>query len=214
MQRHARKTQDVGLGPRVSRLLAELRRRDGIESPLELDVDRVRDVEAVIGGEIPDPWLGVLASGVPAFERDLCLKLSDVAAHTKDAHQFPVQRDLVALGRDGARQFVGFVRGRDPDRIALYDADRKSLKSDGLADWIVRRFELDEASLPDSGSMTVRLIRHVLVTDDGKTRVRHAKWGEGLVLAEHGEGPTRKVKADFPGLGLKVVQARFLEFLD
>jgi hypothetical protein len=214
MQRHARKTQDIELGPRLGRVLAELRRVHGIETDLELDVDRVRDVEAVIGGEIPDPWLAVLASSVPALEHDLQFQLSEIAAHTKAAHQFPVQRDLVALGRDGTSLFVGFVRGRDADRIAVYDSDRKSLKPDDLTGWLLRRFELDEASLPDSPALTLRLVRHVLPTDDGKPRVRHAKWGEGLVLAEHGEGPTRKVKADFPGLGLKVVQARFLEFLD
>jgi DNA helicase-2/ATP-dependent DNA helicase PcrA len=45
-------------------------------------------------------------------------------------------------------------------------------------------------------------------------RVRHAKFGEGKVIARQGEGPDAKLTILFPGVGPKTVVARFLELLD
>lgn len=218
MERHPRKTQELDLSERLRAVLVELRRRAAVDAALELDVDRVRDVEAVIGGSIPDPWLGILAAQIPRLRDELQLDLAAVAGHTKRAHQSSVQRDFVALGCDDGHLFYGFLRGRDPDRIAIFDNEDRSVASASLEQWLMQRFDLADADLRDAtGSSvhpSVQLIRHVRPSHEGKTRVRHAKWGEGVVLAEDGEGPTRKVKAEFPGLGLKVVQARFLEFLE
>ena len=43
------------------------------------------------------------------------------------------------------------------------------------------------------------------------TRVVHATFGEGRVLNSDGEGPKQKLTIDFPGVGKKVIVARFVE---
>ncbi|MBI5511251.1 MAG: UvrD-helicase domain-containing protein [Deltaproteobacteria bacterium] len=51
-------------------------------------------------------------------------------------------------------------------------------------------------------------------SDDGLavgSRVHHSTFGEGRVLASDGEGPRRKLTIDFPGVGRKVIVARFVE---
>ena len=57
-------------------------------------------------------------------------------------------------------------------------------------------------------------LTRVLPGGSDGTRVRHKVFGEGRVYVEIGDGPTRKVKVEFPGHGLKLLQARFLEYLD
>jgi hypothetical protein len=43
--------------------------------------------------------------------------------------------------------------------------------------------------------------------------VRHAQFGEGVILRESGSGDGLKLEVEFPEAGRKVLLARFLEYL-
>jgi hypothetical protein len=220
MERHARRSALLDIDPAWGRRLTALRVDANVEVAPELDVDRVRGVEATIGARIPDPILALVATGVPWLESALGLSLARFADHTARARNARAPGDFVgvAASPDG-RTVYGFRPGRSPDQIVAYDADRRTMKQRPLERWLTEVIEAcrdgrcDLEGLEGLESLQARMIRAALPPGEGQ-RVRHRTWGEGRVLAEHGEGPTRKVKAEFPGLGLKVVQARFLEFIE
>jgi hypothetical protein len=216
MERHARRSAELEVDPAWGRRLAAIRVDADVDTPPSLDVDHVRSVEATIGARIPDAILALVATGAPWLERELGLSLARFADHTARARNARAPGDFVGIGAspDG-RTVYGFRPGRADDHIARYDVDRREATTSPMEVWLA-----EVTGLCGRGSMEVerseplraRLVRVALPPGEGR-RVRHRSWGEGRVLAEHGEGPTRKVKAEFPGVGLKVVQARFLEFL-
>lgn len=217
MERHARRSADLDIDPQWALRLASLRAEAGVETSGELDVDHVRSVEATIGAGIPDPLLALVAAGVPWLERRLGLALSRFADHTARAREARAPGDFVgvAVSPEG-RLIHGFRPGRGDDRIDVFDADRRRTKPRSIEAWldeVIATCHEGKGGPPGAEPFRPRLVRAALPPGGGQ-RVRHPKWGEGHVLAEHGEGPTRKVKAEFPGVGLKVVQARFLDFLD
>lgn len=217
MQRHARRNEDLEIPVDWGRRLAALRASAGVDDPAELDVDRVRDVEATIGARIPDPVLALTAAGVPWLADAIGLSLGRFPDHTARAREARAPGDFVgvAASPDG-RRIYGFRPGRGDDRIDVFDADRRETNARSIDLWLEEMIEAHGGGRSDPADATplrARLVRAVLPEGPGE-RVRHRAWGEGKVLAEDGDGPTRKVKVDFPGQGLKVVQARFLEFLD
>jgi hypothetical protein len=215
MQRHPRRSSVLEIDSDWARRLASLRAAAGVDASAELDVDHVRSVEGSIGARIPDPILALAAAGLPWLEQALGFSLARFAEHTSRARNARAPGDFVGIAAEG-RLVHGFRPGRGDRRIDVYDADRREMTQRAIEAW------LDALVASQLGRsvgahavepLEVRLVRTVPTLGAGK-RVRHRSWGEGRVLAEHGEGPTRKVKAEFPGLGLKVVQARFLEFIE
>ena len=217
MERHPRRTVVLDLDPRWALELAVLRAHAGVAAPAELDVDHVRSVEATIGARIPDPILALAAARLPWLQETLGLSLARFADHTARAREARAPGDFVGIAASAAgRSIHGFRPGRGEDRIDVYDVDRRETTHSPIGAWLqdlAQEQHVQCIGADGVDPLCVTLVRTATMTAEG-ARVRHRAWGEGRVLAEQGEGPTRKVKAEFPGLGLKVVQARFLEFLD
>jgi hypothetical protein len=214
VDRHLRRSETLEISEALARQLASL--RGASTQPAELDVDRVRDVEATVGARIPDPVLAALAADIGWLREVLGCELGRLADHTARAREARAPGDLVgiAVSSDG-RRIYGFRPGRGDDRIDVFNADTRSTTTTSLSAWLdeMRHAHGPAPTEASAQPLVARLVRSLAPEGPGR-RVLHKVWGIGRVLAEHGEGPTRKVKADFPKLGLKVVQARFLEFVD
>jgi hypothetical protein len=83
-----------------------------------------------------------------------------------------------------------------------------------LSEWLRKQAASADAAAAAPAEFRARLTVPMPESSMSGRRVRHKKFGDGKALREIGDGPTRKVQADFPGWGLKLIQARFLEFLD
>lgn len=199
-----------GLGER----LGALRRQLGVEDAPDLDVDRVRDVEAGMGTRLPDPVLAILAAQLPFLSEELGVGLGEILRHSAQAREARARGDLVVFGANRAGTvFHGFVIGAADDRIAVFDAGRRALDSFDVVHWLSARASEAGYESDGEGRFEPRLVRAAKPEPEGR-RVRHKKWGVGRLLTEEGEGPNRKVKVAFQNDGIKTLAARFLEFVD
>lgn len=194
----------------VAGLLAGLRAAAGVSTPAELDIDRLREVEAAVGMRFGNDLLAVFACGVPALVEALEIRVGLVLGHTGELRRRRARGDLIAFG--AARGLFHCVEKREVPRerteVVEYDADGGGERRMDLADWLRER-----GAEPGTEPFTPTLAARMPESYQGRT-VRHKVFGEGKLLSESGSGPTRKVKVDFPGVGLKLLQARFLEFPD
>lgn len=163
---------------------------------------------------LPDPVLAMIAAELPFLREGLGVGLGAILGHSARAREARARGDLVVFGANRSNtEFHGFVIGAADDRIAVYEARRRTLVSSDVGDWLSARAQDAGLSAGDRGAYVARLVRAERPEPEGR-RVRHKKWGVGRLLTEEGEGPNRKVKAVFPNDGIKAVAARFLEFLD
>lgn len=200
----------------VARLLAAYRARDGVSAAPTLDISQLRAVELAIGTRLGSDLLAVFAAHLPALELEQQWQLSRVVGHTGGLHRFGTRGSLVALGHAAEREWYCIetpVSPKVPTRIVVYDAEaRKARPAVPLLDWL--RATLGDADASGVEPLRPSLAARLLESTAAGVRVRHATFGEGRVLTEQGTGPTRRVKVEFPGIGLKLLQARFLEFLE
>lgn len=206
-------------------VLCELRLVAGVDTLPELDVDRVRDVERGAGMALSDEVLAVFAARVPALETDREMTLAGVVGLTGAVRALGARGDLVAIGRDlGTRVFRCVEKGHeeaDGVRLAVYDADERSLSHLDLLAFLRGEVARLRAERPQAapwdpalaGTFVPRLTRRLPESAPGR-RVRHKTFGEGKILREIGQGPNRKVQVDFPGRGLKLLRAEYLEYLE
>lgn len=214
MERHPRRTEPLVISDPLARLLGALRAATGGESPAELDVDRVRDIEATVGSRLPDPVLAILAAKIEPLVDELGLGLGEIPRHTRRAIEARARGDLIVFGvGPGGHVFHGFLIGADDDRIASYETRRSRLSSLDTVAWLRQQTEGSYSPLPSAEALEARLVRAAKPEPEGQ-RVLHAKWGVGRLLKEEGRGDRRKVKVAFPNIGLKTINARFVEFLD
>ncbi len=193
---------DLAPSPRVARALSALR---GDAGPVELDNDRVRSVEAGVGVRLPDDVLACFASGALA---DRCaMTLGSVVGHTGALREAGARGDLIGIGL--IEPGVILCVRKSERTLVQFDLHDGSERDHDLAAWL-------ETLAPgaDAPPLHARLVAFQPESTMAGRRVRHSKFGEGKALREIGTGPTRKVQVDFPGRGLKLLQARFLEFLD
>ena len=212
----------LDIGPRLRRILVALRQRAGIEAPAELDVERVREIEAAIGMHLGDDLLALFAAAIPAFSEDRRMTLGMVIGHTGALRDRRVRGDMIGVGRVTRSTFYCIDKSAPSSsttHLVCYDTDAKSSEPLELVDLLERELSgLGPApaappTLPGKEA-SFELTQFVPESTAVGRRVRHPKFGEGRALREMGTGPTAKVQVDFPGLGLKLMQARFLEFLD
>jgi hypothetical protein len=212
----ARGPQDIPMSPRLDLVLGRLRSAAGVTTPAEIEVDTLRNVEGGIGVRFEDDLLAVFAAAVPALEDDHALKLSAVIPHTGALRESKTRGDLIGVGKLGARVYLcvemGVARGGDTVLVE-YDVDDKTCVRHGLIDWLEAVCARIGADGAQPQPVNPRVIHSMPESYTGR-RVRHTIFGEGKVRTEIGDGPNKKVKAEFPGRGLKLMAARFLEFLD
>ena len=199
----------------VARVLGELRHRSHLVGTPEIDADRVRAVEIGITFRFPDDLLAVFAAAVPVIAERRAVTVDKVIAHSGELRARSARGDLIGLGEQapGLKICVS-KRDRDQTRLALYDVEAKIVvESIELASWLDARLE----ELPPCAGAApafAPVITRALPGGSPGRRVRHAVFGEGRVFVDNGRGPDRKIKVDFPQHGLKLLCARFVEFLD
>jgi len=210
---------DLNVSARVRATLIGLRRAGGQTARAELQLERVREVEAAVGMHLPDDLLAVFAARAPHLEQRYRMSLGMVIGHTGALRDLRARGDLVGVGQCGRREYLCLDKGAPATRephLLTYDADDKTTRDHALAGWLAERLDAlgNPDREPDDPDFLPRLIQPMPESSMSGRRVRHPKFGEGKALREIGDGPTRKVQVDFPGWGLKLLQARFLEFLD
>jgi len=194
----------------LAALLAECRSKHGVESDPIVNLDRVQDVEAAMAVFFEDDVLAIFAAGVKA----LAMSLSAVVGMTGELKARRVRGDYIGLGELEPGLFVCISKAKQsPGRssLLLVDAEEPEVRSYGAADFVRT---VGGAEPGDAAAFQPRLIRPVPESTTYGRRVIHKIFGEGSLLSEDGQGPTRRCKVDFPGRGLKLLQARFLEFPD
>lgn len=202
------------ISSQLAQLLGALRAATGSDAPPELDVDRVRDVEAGVGCRLPDPVLAILAANIGPLVDALELGLAQIPRHTRRAGELRVRGDLIVFGVDPDGHVLhGFLIGADDSRISVYDSSDRSLSSHDVVAWLRVQSDSFRPAASDASPLAPRLVRAAKAEPEGP-RVRHAKWGIGRLLTDEGSGDQRKVKVAFPSVGLKTINARFVEFLD
>lgn len=214
MERHPRRNEPLVIPDRLAHLLGSLRAATTSEDPPELDVDRVRDVEASVGCRLPDPVLAILAAGIGPLADGLGLGLNTILRHTRTGREARVRGDLVVFGVDPDGHLLhGFLIGADDRQVATYDPADQSLSSRDVVAWLSQQTESFCPVHPAADPVVPRLVRRAKPELAGP-RARHAKWGIGRILTDEGCGDRRKVKVAFASVGLKTINARFVEFLD
>jgi hypothetical protein len=220
MLEQRRKPGPIAIAAELRAAIAELRARAGVTAPADLDLDALRDVETAVGMRFGDDVLALLAAGLPQLRGALGWRLEMVVAHTGALRAAGARGDLVGLGRRGSLHYC--VEKREvpgpSTELHLHDADERAGSRMPLAAWVERLLAEARAAGGtvdcEADAFRPRLVARVLESTATGRRVRHRVFGEGAVLAESGTGADRKVKAEFPGHGLKHLAARFVEFLD
>lgn len=207
-----RKPGPLPVSPRLGAALTVLRTHYDVSAAAELDLDRVHEVESAFGLRLPDDLLAIYAAAIPPFVKRHKLTIGSVIAHTGALREHRARGDLVGIGQLEARAFLCLSKS-DAEYPLLFDADDRTSVPFDLAAWIERQAHAvgDPAT---AEPLAARLVAFQPESTLSGKRVRHKIFGEGRALSETGTGPLRKVKCDFPGRGLKLLQARFLEFLD
>jgi hypothetical protein len=206
----------LAVSPELAQLLRMLRHRAAVSQQPEVDADRVRAVEIGVAFRFSDDLLAVYAAAVPLLTDKYHLRLDAVVAHTGELRDGHARGDLIGIGAASPQIKLCIEKKlHDPARtqLALYDVDTKTIETIDLLAWLHQRAgELPEAQ--SAAPPFVPVLVRVLPGGSSGRRVRHAAFGEGKVYVEIGTGPMRKVKVDFPGVGLKLLQSRLLEYLE
>lgn len=199
---------------------------------MELDLDKLVEVERTLGCEIPNDVVALFASGTTDLQKDAGFDLARVLERTKAARSRGCPEDLVALGAhpDGI-DFYCILRvlpPGDPLLVVAFDCGDRSLTARPLVEWVDARLEIRRDSLA-AGDNDERVLATKLATpaeiaafqpvlviggeDSGKRgprKVRHPMFGEGEVLSETGTGDSLKLQVQF-ATGTKLLLARVLE---
>lgn len=208
--------QDIPVGLRLATCLGRLRAAANITVAPELEVDRVREVEGAIGMRFADDLLAVFAAHIPVLRDDHAMALPSVIPHTGALREAKTRGDLIGVGTLSARVFLCIEMGAAADggtALVEYDVDDKTTAHYSLIEWLETVCASTGANAVEPAPFAPRVIHSMPESYVGR-RVRHKVFGEGKVLTEIGDGPNKKVKAEFPGRGLKLMAARFLEFLE
>lgn len=210
MLEQRRQPGPIPVDDEIARLLSGMRAAAGVTAAPELDIDLLRGVEAGIGMRFGDDLLAAFASGVPALVEALEMRVGLVLGHTGELARRRARGDLVGFG--AAKGVFYCIEKREVPRarteVIEYDAENRAERRVDLRAWLRER-GAEPAAQPFVPALAARMPESY----QGR-RVRHKVFGEGKLLSESGTGPTRKVKVDFPGVGLKLLQACFVEFLE
>ena len=200
----------LSTAPGLARLLGGLRERYQVTALAEVDLDELHGVEVATGFHFPDDILAVYAARLPPL-REVGFSVGEIVGHCGRLRDLGARGDLVGV----AETDIGVLWAIDKRRASGESTrltrieDARPLETAELESW-VRSIAGDAGGEP----LDAALHRKPPMADSGGRRVRHPTFGIGTAFTESGVGPTRKVTCDFPGLGLKTIQARFLEFLD
>jgi hypothetical protein len=195
----------------LAALLGGLRARAGVRDLAEVDLDALFGVETTIAFHFADDMLAVFAARVPRLDA-LGVKVGEVIGHCGRLRDLGARGDLIGVAATDSEMWAIDKRHASHAFTRLVAVTRSGTgETIELLEFVRRHAGDDE---PGAEPLTAALHRKPPMAEAGGRRVRHAKFGLGRAFSESGVGPNRKVTCDFPGLGLKTIQARFLEFLD
>ena len=202
----------------LSSVLASLAARDARQPVGEVDLDQLFAIEVALGFSFPDDILAAYAAPLPSLRASHRFSLADIIGHCGRLREAGLRGDLIGIACEGESEFVIDKRNAEGGRTVVCQLDQSGQE-------ITRRFEpveflceiakldRDNTALPAVGFAATLHRKPPMARAPGR-HVIHAKFGRGTAFSEKGDGPKRKVTCDFPGVGLKVIQARFLRFED
>lgn len=178
---------------------------------IEIDADRLADVEDAIAHTFEGPSLLLFAEGGFLF--------ADVVRLQVAARTARLPEGLLALEYEDHTWTCLSLKADEPT-IALYLDEDQSQTMMPLAKWLDRRREettegvLAPAKRLEGATLEV-VVATAKVVRAASYRVTHPKFGEGLVLSEDGAGDALKLEVDFGGeAGKKKLLARFVTRVD
>ncbi|MFK7986757.1 MAG: hypothetical protein AB8I08_12090 [Sandaracinaceae bacterium] len=202
-----RRIQSLKLKPELAEALVLARIRHGFSGAPELEEDRVARAEAALDGRIPDSILAICA----ATERDVAT-LTDL---TDDAREAGLDPRFIAFAVEGGGYWCVRSGRRTSDvLVGRWSAgEDEPLLECSVARFVRRRFGLvdgaSESELPQLREALPRFRPTLRRRSPAASRlVRHAKFGEGLVLREIRDG-NHKLEIQF-AVGKKTIFARFV----
>ncbi len=206
----SRGPRPISIDSQLAVALASLRAQSRADSAPCLNLDRLDDVEAALAVHFEDDVLALMAASIPALGADLAA----VIGMTGEVHRLLGRGGHIGLGELELGIFLCVAKARqkpgETELLIVNTRDRTTRSLSALER--ARECGANERARPDDFAAT--LFRPVPESTTFGRRVRHKIFGDGSLLSEVGRGPTRKCKVDFPGHPLKLLQARFLEFLD
>ncbi|MFO0663413.1 MAG: hypothetical protein U0174_05650 [Polyangiaceae bacterium] len=177
---------------------------------LTFDADRVADVEEALGRTFDGPALLLFGEGGFSFTELVRFQASGRTAK--------VPHDLVALACED-HTWTCLRLGSGEPAIVLYLDEDQSTTVMTLAQWFDRqREEVTEGVLKPATQLEDATLEIVVSRASAARatsyRVRHPKFGEGVVLSEEGTGDALKLEVDFADGGKKKLLGRFVTRID
>lgn len=209
-----REIGDLAVSKPTRAILAGLREVAQVSAAPELELQKVVDVESAFAIRFHDDLVATWASKIPMLKERYGMTAGGVVGHTGGLRDLKVRGDYIGVARTGARTLLAIEKGGAGDELVTLEGGEGVTGRSTLVDWLGARLNELGGAVVDDSDLRPRLFRPLPMKNAPGKMVRHAKFGDGKVLREIGDGPTRKVQVDFYSVGLKMLQARFLEYVD
>lgn len=216
------------LPPELAEAFLRLRALEEGNADPAVPLSDLRSLEAALGWALPDAVVTLLAARPAYLERQWNLIPGKVVAtHAAGRVVVPPGLCPFAVAR-GRKTWLCFRGGLDDARLYHFvDKGRDSAGPFEPVEWLTRELgharelvrrrwlggdERAGALLRAERSLAADAFTPLVVEAvTSVARVRHAKFGLGVVLAEEGSGGSRKLTVEFADGTRRVFDARFLE---
>ena len=199
--------------------LGALLEREGGEPAGHVNLDILHPIEVTLGFQFNDDLLAAFAAPLRSLVADISFALSEVVGHCGELRELRARGDLIGVAADDDGIWVIDKRTTRNDATTTTIRRARGLRGrvevSGKQSLVAFLSEVTDIPPQRRGApFSATLHRKAPMADTPGRAITHAKFGRGIAFSETGTGPTRKVTCDFPSVGLKVIQARFLTFLD
>jgi hypothetical protein len=205
---------EFAISDSLRQALARLRQAENVLALPSVDADQLHAVEVAVSYRFANDLLAVYAAKLPLLSSRHQWELDRVVAHTGKLATLKARGDFVGLGVDDGHALALSLRAPEVDTTILYRVDLETGSGErwqSLESFIVTL----AAAAPESPTLDFRpLLERAPPGGSSGKRVRHPTFGEGRVFLEIGSGAEKKLKVDFPKVGLKTLLARFVEYID
>ncbi|RMG19672.1 MAG: hypothetical protein D6729_04615, partial [Deltaproteobacteria bacterium] len=185
-----RQSGELRISDAVRALLYELRVLEGIDEVPELDLERVREVEAALATRFGEDLLAAFAAQSDHLRDAAGMEWGLGVAHTGAMRQLGAPGDLVAFGRDvDAPRFLAVHKAEEAPEsttVVIFDAVEQALAEEPFERWLedqveavrARSEDLPEVDVAAASTFVPRLVRRRLPEGSSGRRVRHPRFGE------------------------------------
>lgn len=199
--------------------LGALLERENADPTGHVNLDVLHPIEVTLGFQFNDDLLAAFAAPLRSLAADISFGLSEVVGHCGELRELRARGDLIGIAADDDGIWVIDKRTTRNDAITTTIGRARGMRGrvevTGKQSLLEFLSEVTDIAPQRRGPPFVATLhRKAPMADTPGRAVTHGKFGPGTAFSETGTGPTRKVTCDFPSVGLKVIQARFLTFLD